>query len=59
MVRVVRCRDSGCEREEAMKGTAGGMVKCMVEGMVGGMVERVVKGTADGASEKNAADALL
>jgi hypothetical protein len=51
MVRVVRCRDSGCEREEAMKGTAEGMVKCMVE--------RVVKGTADGASEKNAADALL
>jgi hypothetical protein len=59
MVRVVRCRDGGCEGEEAMKGTAEGMVKCMVEGMVEDMVERMVKGTANGASEKNVADALL
>jgi hypothetical protein len=38
------CRDSGCEREEAVKGTAKWMLKGVVKGVVKGMAKGSVKG---------------
>jgi hypothetical protein len=41
---VGSCRDSGCEREEAVKGAAKRMLKGIVEDVVKGMAKGSVKG---------------